>query len=69
MSKRIKITEDRLRIGSTTYHKHDVRTLDDDEADYLINMGWAKDVVTGETGQRSTAPVEIAPRDMETRMT
>lgn len=57
-TKRVQITG-RLKVGPVTYEQGDVRSLPVDEADYLINMGWAKCSVTGRTGERNTEPVKL----------
>jgi hypothetical protein len=39
-------------IGSQTYLEGDVKSFEDDEAGEYIRLGWAKDPVTGEAGDR-----------------
>lgn len=52
MLRRIEITEEVLKIGTETYYQGDVKSFPKAEADEYIRLGWAKDVETGEQGER-----------------
>ena len=51
-TRRIEITEDVLKLGTVTYYKGDIKSFPKAEADEYIRVGWAKDVETGEQGER-----------------
>ncbi len=50
--RKIEITEEKLLLGANTYYAGDVKSFPKAEADEYIRLGWAKDVETGETGER-----------------
>lgn len=52
MTRRIEITEEILKDGVNEYVKGDILTLDVGKANQWIACGWAKDVETGEQGER-----------------
>ena len=52
-TKRIQVTESTgIKCGRTVYAFDDIVTIDAELATMFIESGWAKDVVTGEQGQR-----------------
>ena len=48
--KRVEFTEE-VKLGAATYLEGDVKAFEDDEADELVRLGWAKDE-DGNTGER-----------------
>lgn len=59
--RKIEITEDELKIGYQTFYAGDVKSFPKPEADEYIRMGWAKDVETGEQGERKPGAATIQP--------
>lgn len=59
--RRVEITENVLRDGSEDYHRGDVTWIDDEKAAQWISLGWAKDVETGEQGERKPGaqPIKV----------
>lgn len=61
--KQVEFTET-VKIGTETYSEGDRKSFDDTEADQYISLGWAKDPVTGEQGERkpgANGPIKAAP--------
>lgn len=63
-TRRIEITEDDLKDGIETYYAGDIKSFPKAKADLFIRMGWARDVETGETGERKPGAVKIQPHDV-----
>lgn len=57
--RRLEITEDILKVGTQTYYAGDVKSFPKNEADEYIRLGWAKDVETGETGERKPGAASL----------
>ena len=58
-TRRLKITEETLKLGTTIYYAGDIKSFP--KAEY-IRLGWAEDAETGETGVRkpgSNGPLKI----------
>lgn len=52
--RRIEITEEVCHLADgNVYYQGDVKSFPKAEADEYIRLGWAKDAVTGETGERT----------------
>lgn len=51
-TRRVEITEERLKLGRQDFVKGDVKTFDKDIGDMIVDNGWGKDADTGETGDR-----------------
>ena len=56
--KRVEILEDVL-IGTRKYYQNDTVSIEDDEANIIISMGWGKDVETGYVGDRIAGAREL----------
>lgn len=67
MSRRVEITEDVLKDGTTTYHNGDIVSVDNEKAAQWIALGWARDPETGEQGERKPGvhKVDIQPVTQE----
>lgn len=68
-TRRLEITEDELLDGTIRYYKGDIKSFPKEKADRWIARGWAKDVETGEQGERkpgANGPVE--PVRVETQL-
>ena len=50
--RKIEFTEEAVKLGTQTYYAGDVKSFPKAEADEYIRLGWAKDVETGEQGER-----------------
>jgi hypothetical protein len=50
--RKIEFTEEAVKLGAQTYYAGDVKSFPKAEADEYIRLGWAKDVETGEQGER-----------------
>lgn len=50
--RRLEITEETLKIGTEVYYRGDIKSFPKAEADEYVRMGWAKDIETGEIGER-----------------
>lgn len=50
--RKIEIMEEKLRIDTNEYFKGDIKSFPKAEADEYIRLGWAKDVETGDIGER-----------------
>jgi hypothetical protein len=50
--RRIEITEERLLDGTEEYFAGDIKSFQKEKADRWVSLGWAKDVETGEQGER-----------------
>lgn len=65
--KRLEVTEDRLHEGRDVYLKGAVEVFDMNDPDQASiankwqQFGWAKDVETGETGERKPGTVSLEP--------
>lgn len=58
--KRVEITEETgVKLGRLTLSNGDIISLDTDLADLVIQNGWGKCAVTGETGERKTGSVRV----------
>lgn len=59
-TKRVEITEETgVKLGRLDLAKDDIKTLDADVADMVIENGWGKCADTGETGERKPGAVAI----------
>jgi len=50
--KKVEIMGPKLLIGTKDYHQGDIVSVEDSVASRWIELGWAKDVETGEMGTR-----------------
>jgi hypothetical protein len=51
--RRIEITEERLLDGAIEYFAGDIKSFPAEKANRWVELGWAKDVETGEQGERT----------------
>jgi hypothetical protein len=56
----IEILETEIKEGSTILAKGDIVTRPDDLAKVYIDMGWAKNVATGEVKERNMKPQKVS---------
>ena len=56
----IEILEEQIKGGSTILAKGDIVTRPDDLARAYIDMGWAKNVATGEVKERNIKPQKVS---------
>lgn len=59
--RRIEITEEVLKDGYETYYAGDIKSFPKAKADQWVELGWAKDVETGEQGDRKPGAAPIKP--------
>lgn len=59
--RRLEITEDVLKDGYDIYYKGDIKSFPSSKAAQWISLGWAKDVETGETGERVPGVAPVVP--------
>jgi len=59
--RRVEITEEKLRVGRETYYAGDVKSFPKAQADEFVELGWARDVETGEQGDRKPGAAPIKP--------
>ena len=55
----IEIVSEMIKEGRTVLAKGDIVSRPDELALAYINAGWAKNVKTGEVGERSTKPMRV----------
>ena len=63
--RKLEITEEVLKIGTSTYYEGDIKSFPKAEADEYIRLGWAKCVETGETGERKPGAQRINVQNVE----
>ena len=66
--RRIEITEERLLDGHNEYFAGDIKSFPKAKADRWIDLGWAKDVETGEQGERKPGAAPVEPDKVTTPM-
>jgi len=59
--RRVEITEEKLRVGRETYYAGDIKSFPKEQADEFVERGWARDVETGEQGDRVPGAAPIKP--------
>ena len=57
--RRLEIISPRLLVGGDIYYAGDEADFDNDEAQTLIDAGWARCSITGETGERVVTRVSL----------
>ena len=63
--RRIEITEELLRDGTQVYRQGDIVSVDPVKAQQWLDLGWARDPETGETGERKPGAAPITPDSLQ----
>jgi len=66
--RRVEIMEEKLLDGEQDYYKGDIKSFPEEKATYWISLGWAKDVDTGEIGERTPGAAPVVPNTVVTNV-
>lgn len=66
--RRIEFVEAEVKIGTQVYYAGDIKSFPEQEAGEYIRVGWAKDVETGEQGDRKPGAQSISVENVVTKI-